>query len=75
MTVEEVASARDALVAQGLQPSQRAILAHLGRGSKRDVAKYLHQLEGTTPPQEPEVVAGGDPEQMGYVARALIGWR
>ena len=45
MTVTDVEQARAALVAHGLTPSQRAILRLIGKGSKRDVVKFLRQLE------------------------------
>jgi hypothetical protein len=60
MTLEEVEQARAALVERGLKPSQRAVLAELGRGSKRDVAKFLRQLEA--PPEPDDAQCGGEPE-------------
>jgi hypothetical protein len=60
MTLADVEQARAALVARGQQPSQRAVLAELGRGSKRDVAKYLRQLSETPLPDD--AGGGGEPE-------------
>jgi hypothetical protein len=45
MTVTDVEQARDALLAQGVHPSQRAILSYIGKGSKRDVARFLRVLD------------------------------
>jgi hypothetical protein len=60
MTLEDVVLARAALVARGLKPSQRAILVELGRGSKRDVARYLHQLEESATPENSMQCSNGE---------------
>jgi len=49
MTYEEVKTAVQVLKAQGVYPSQRAILTHLGATSKRAVAAYLSQLTEEDP--------------------------
>ena len=66
MTLHQVAGAVATLKARGAAISQRAILRELGAGSKRDVAKYLRQLDQPTPAEDetgtPDVAYGSDPE-------------
>ena len=44
MTLEDVTQAKQALEAEGVYPSQAAILARLGHGSTRDVGRFMRQL-------------------------------
>src|SRR3954466_4193090 len=44
MTIEEVAAARDVVVASGREPTTRAIHEQLGFGSMRDILRRIHRL-------------------------------
>ena len=62
MTLEAVQAAKVALEREGKTPSLNAILAHIGHGSKRDVAAFMKQLNGletaavaVEDPMEPEL--------------------
>jgi Plasmid replication region DNA-binding N-term len=50
MTLEDVQMAKVALEAEGIQPSYNAVLARLGHGSKRDVAKLMQLLAASDAP-------------------------
>jgi Plasmid replication region DNA-binding N-term len=61
VTLQQVALAKQALEDEGRRPSANAILERLG-GSKRDIVRYLRELNGEiespSPPQTP--ASGGE---------------
>jgi hypothetical protein len=79
MTKDSVQAVVQMLRARGEVPSQRKVLTLLGRGSKRDVSRYLRELAGTgsgelgdEPGVAPDDEPGIEPDEPGTIQEPTV---